>query len=81
MTVNIGENKEKLTEEADRFLKLYYGVNIWQERWGPWGAPEEVLTRIKSYENVGAETIIVRFASFDQAGQLDLFLNKVAAYL
>ena len=30
MTVNIGDNKEKLTEEADRFLKLYYGINIWQ---------------------------------------------------
>ncbi|HAT22884.1 MAG TPA: hypothetical protein DCS57_08730, partial [Dehalococcoidia bacterium] len=70
MTVNIGDKKEKLTEEADRFLKLYYGINIWQERWGPWGTPEEVLTRIKTYENVGAETIIVRFASFDQARQL-----------
>jgi len=81
MTVNIGDKKEKLTEEADRFLKLYYGINIWQERWGPWGTPEEVLTRIKTYENVGAETIIVRFASFDQARQLELFLNEVVPYV
>ena len=81
MTVNIGDKKEKLTEEADRFLKLYYGINIWQERWGPWGTPEEVLTRIKTYENVGAETLIVRFASFDQARQLELFLNEVVPYV
>ena len=48
---------------------------------GPWGSPEEVIARIKTYENVGAETIIVRFASYDQAKQLDLFLNKVVPNL
>ena len=81
MTVNMGDNKEDLTEESDHFLKAYYGVNIWQERWGPWGSPEEVIARIKTYENVGVETIIVRFASYDQAKQLDLFLNKVVPNL
>ena len=80
MTVNIGENEELLTEESDQFLKEYYGVNIWQERWGPWGTPEQVITRVKSYENVGAETIIVRFASYNQTKQLDLFLNEVVPY-
>lgn len=81
MTVNMGENEERLTEESDKFLKEYYGVNIWQERWGPWGTPEQVITRVKSYENVGAETIIVRFASYNQTKQLDLFLNEVVPYL
>ncbi len=81
MTVNMGDNQEKLIEESDHFLKSYYGVNIWQERWGPWGSPEEVVARIKTYENVGAETIIVRFASYNQPAQLDLFLNQVVPNL
>ena len=81
MTVNMGNNKEDLTEESDHFLKAYYGVNIWQERWGPWGSPEEVIARIKTYEDVGAETIIVRFASYNQPKQLDLFLNRVVPNL
>lgn len=81
MTVNISDNREEAFNEADRFLNIYYGMNIWGERWGPWGPPEEVARRAESYLAAGANTIIFRFASFDQRKQMDLFLNDVVPYL
>lgn len=77
MTVNLDCNEDLAFNEADRFLKLYYGMNIWGDRWGPFGAPEKTIDRIRQYKEAGAQTVIVRFASFDQEKQLDRFLNKV----
>ena len=81
MTINMHKDRVFAAEEADKFLKLYYGINIWQDRWGPWGPAEEVVSRIGSYEKAGAQTVIVRFASFDQEKQLDIFLSDVLPYL
>ena len=81
MTLNMGQDRASAKEEADKFLKLYYGINIWQDRWGPWGPTEEAISRIDSYHSSGAQTVIVRFASFDQERQLDLFLNDVLPYV
>jgi alkanesulfonate monooxygenase SsuD/methylene tetrahydromethanopterin reductase-like flavin-dependent oxidoreductase (luciferase family) len=78
MTVNLNPDSEAATGEADRFLKLYYGINIWGERWGPFGAPELAIERIRRYQEAGAQTIVVRFASFEQENQLDTFLTEVA---
>ena len=78
MTVNLGAGQQVAAEEADRYLMMYYGANIWGNRWGPFGPPKLTVERIREYVNAGAGTIIVRFASFDQEGQLDTFLNEVA---
>ncbi len=78
MTVNLGEDPQKAAEEADRYLMMYYGANIWGERWGPFGPPAWTVERIRQYVQAGAGTIIVRFASFDQEKQLDGFLRDVA---
>ena len=77
MTINLKRDERKAAEEADRFLRLYYGMNIWGDRWGPYGPPERTVERIRQYAQAGAGTIIVRFASFQQEGQLDVFLNEV----
>ncbi len=77
MTVNVGRDERQATAEADRFLRLYYGMNIWGDRWGPYGPPEAIAQRIRRYAEAGARTIIVRFAAFDQHRQLDLFLSEV----
>ncbi len=79
MTVNIGDDADECAEEADRFLNLYYGMNMWGDRWGPYGPSELITDRIRRYEASGAETVIVRFASFDQERQLSLFLEEVAS--
>jgi len=78
MTVNLHQDEVKAAEEADRYLRMYYGANIWGNRWGPFGPPEWTTDRIREYVRAGAGTIIVRFASFDQEGQLDTFLKQVA---
>jgi alkanesulfonate monooxygenase SsuD/methylene tetrahydromethanopterin reductase-like flavin-dependent oxidoreductase (luciferase family) len=79
MTVNLGPDPEAATAEADGFLKLYYGMNIWGDRWGPFGPSELMIERIRGYEAAGAQTIVVRFASFDQERQLGTFLDEVVA--
>ena len=79
MTVNIGCHADECAAEADRFLNLYYGMNMWGDRWGPYGPSELITDRIRRYEASGAQTVIVRFASFDQERQLSLFLEEVAS--
>ena len=82
MTVNLDPDEKRAAQEADRYLMLYYGANIWGDRWGPFGGPSEgVVERILQYAEAGAGTIIVRFASFDQERQMDTFLNEVAPAL
>lgn len=81
MTVNLREDESAATEESEAFLHQYYGSNIWGDRWGPFGNPHKVAERISQYHEAGAQTIIVRFASFDQQRQLDTFLNEIVPYL
>ena len=78
MTVNLCEDQRKAAQEAERYLMMYYGANIWGDRWGPFGPAAQAVDRIHQYVEAGAGTIIVRFASFDQEGQLDTFLREVA---
>ena len=78
MTVNLGSDPDKASQEADKYLMMYYGANIWGSRWGPFGPPERTVQRIQEYAQAGASTIIVRFASFDQEAQLQTFLSEVA---
>ena len=79
MTVNLGQDPEAASAEADRFLSLYYGMNIWGDRWGPYGPSELTIDRVRDYEAAGVQTIVVRFASFDQERQLRTFLDEVVA--
>ena len=80
MTVNLGPDREQSAAEADRFLKLYYGMNFWGDRWGPYGPSELTIERIRRYREAGAGTMIVRFASFSQEAQLRLFLDEVVPH-
>jgi len=78
LTVNVDPDLAKAESEANRFLTGYYGANIWGSRWGPFGGPERVKERMSEYVAAGAETLVVRFASFDPERQLDIFLDQVA---
>ena len=79
MTVNMEPDVAKAEADAEKFLTGYYGDGIWGDRWGPFGGPERVKERIAEYAEAGAQTIVVRFASFQPEHQLDLFLEKVAS--
>ena len=78
LTVNVDPDLAKAESEANKFLTGYYGANIWGSRWGPFGGPERVKERMAEYAAAGAETLVIRFASFDPARQLDIFLGQVA---
>ena len=81
MTVNLNLDETVAREEADKYVIMYYGMNIWSNVWGPLGPPEQTAHAILRYAEAGAKTIIVRFASFDQEGQLDIFMREVVPAL
>ena len=81
MTVNIDHNEQRALENSDAFINMYYGINIWQNLWGPWGSPKSIANRINEDTKAGATTIIVRFASLDPITQLKLFINEVIPQL
>ena len=78
LTVNLDTDTGRAAAEAEKYLLGYYGANIWGRRWGPFGDPELVKERIAAYREAGAQTIIVRLATFDPERQLNDFLGKVA---
>ena len=78
LTVNVDPDLAKAESEATKFLTGYYGANIWGSRWGPFGGPERVKERMAEYVAAGAETLVIRFASFDPERQLNIFLDQVA---
>ena len=77
LTVNLGADKEASEAEAHDFLMNYYKVAHWGSAWGPWGAPADVAARIQEFADAGADTIIVRFASWDQPSQWERFEQDV----
>jgi probable F420-dependent oxidoreductase len=81
LTVNLDPVPERACAEADAFIKQYYGRNWWGDRWGPYGDPMLAVERIWAYAEAGAQHVIVRFAAFDQARQMELFERYVLAKL
>lgn len=77
MTVNINDDEAEAERESDRFIRRYYGINIWTDSWGPFGHPDRVIDRIDEYVAAGAQTIILRFAAFDQDMQLERLINTI----
>ncbi len=78
MTVNINDDADQAAREAEEYLTMYYGGNIWGDRWGPFGPAEQVAERMAQYVDAGAGTLVMRFASFHPEEQLDRFLAQVA---
>ena len=78
LTVNLDSDASQAESEANEYLMRYYGANIWGARWGPFGDPNLVKERIAEYVDAGAQTVVVRFASFHPERQLGIFLERVA---
>ncbi len=78
MTVNLDEDESGATADAEDWLMRYYGANIWGTRWGPFGGIQNVADRMAVYAEAGADTVIVRLATFDPERQLDDFLDRIA---
>ena len=81
VTVNIRDDEQAAVAEADDFIRRYYGLNFWADKWGPFAGPEAVARRLLDYAEAGAREIVVRFASFDQPGQIETFTRKVISIM
>ena len=78
LTVNLDEDEAAARADAEDWLMRYYGANIWGTRWGPFGGIQQVADRMAAYADAGADTLVVRLATFDPERQLDVFLERIA---
>lgn len=78
LTVNLNEDESAAQADSQDWLMRYYGADIWGTRWGPFGGVQRVADRMAAYAEAGADTLIVRLATFDPERQLDTFLERIA---
>jgi alkanesulfonate monooxygenase SsuD/methylene tetrahydromethanopterin reductase-like flavin-dependent oxidoreductase (luciferase family) len=78
--LNVNDDKAAAYTESKKFLDEYYSSD-WPEWkvnvWTACGSPEYCAERIREYQAVNAQTMIIRFASYDQKPQLARFLKEV----
>ena len=80
LMVNLQNDADTARSEAKRFLDEYYMTDTKQETmdvWGAYGTADDVLERVDEYRRYGCELPIIRFASFDQKGQLERGLEEL----
>ena len=73
LMVNINDDRSAAWKEAVKFLHTYYSPAMTREyieNWLAYGSPKAVVEKIRAYGDAGCTTPILRFASWDQKGQL-----------
>lgn len=73
LMVVLDDDVARARAEGREFLRRYYTMDVPDElmdRWGAFGPEELVLARLEQYVAAGLDQPVVRFASFDQTGQL-----------
>jgi len=82
--LNLNDDRTKAYTESKRFLDEYYSSD-WPEWkvnvWTACGTPADCAERIRAFEPAGAQTMVIRFTSYDQKAQLARFLDEVAPLL
>ncbi len=80
LMVNINGDRAAAFEESVKFLHRYYSPAMTREYIEGWlacGPPAAVVAKIRAYVDAGCTTPILRFASWDQKGQLARALAEV----
>ncbi len=80
LMINLQNDKKTARQEAKRFLDEYYSTDVKPETmdvWGAYGTPEAVADRIREYAEEGLDIPILRFASFDQTGQMARAMDEL----
>jgi hypothetical protein len=80
LMVNLNDDRRAAFEEAVKFLHTYYSPAMTREYiegWLAYGPPAAVIDKIRAYVDAGCTTPILRFASWDQKGQLARALADV----
>jgi len=79
--INIKADRQTALNESKAFLDKYYTSNFsmkFVEGFTTAGTPEQCVEELKAYFAAGIEHITLRMTSWDQIGQLQRFLEKVA---
>jgi alkanesulfonate monooxygenase SsuD/methylene tetrahydromethanopterin reductase-like flavin-dependent oxidoreductase (luciferase family) len=82
--ININEDRPKALEESKAFLDTYYTTKFsreFVEQWTVAGGPRRCAADLRAYVDAGIGHVALRFASWDQQGQLERFLGEVAPAL
>jgi alkanesulfonate monooxygenase SsuD/methylene tetrahydromethanopterin reductase-like flavin-dependent oxidoreductase (luciferase family) len=80
LMVNINDDGAAALEESVKFLHTYYSPTMSPEYIQGWlagGPPAVVIAKIRAYIEAGCTPPILRFASWDQKGQLARALGEV----
>ena len=80
LMVNINDDRDAALEESVKFLQTYYSpamTRAYIADWLAYGSPAAVVDKIRAYVDAGCTTPILRFASWDQQGQLARALADV----
>lgn len=80
LMVNLQDDVDTARSEAKQFLDKYYMMDTMPETmdaWGAYGRPDVVFERVEEYRKAGLELPIIRFASFDQKGQMERALAEL----
>jgi alkanesulfonate monooxygenase SsuD/methylene tetrahydromethanopterin reductase-like flavin-dependent oxidoreductase (luciferase family) len=81
LMVNINDDAAAARRESVTFLDRYYGVGTISEEkiasWLAFGPPQAVIDRVSEFVEAGCNTVVMRFTSPDQRGQLERCLSDV----
>jgi alkanesulfonate monooxygenase SsuD/methylene tetrahydromethanopterin reductase-like flavin-dependent oxidoreductase (luciferase family) len=83
-TLNVNADVSQAERELRAFIESYYGIpyEVQATRNGLCaGSAEHCIAWLKAFVAAGAQTIVVRFGSPDQAGQLERFAREVMPYV
>jgi alkanesulfonate monooxygenase SsuD/methylene tetrahydromethanopterin reductase-like flavin-dependent oxidoreductase (luciferase family) len=80
LMINLNDDEDKARADAKTFLDRYYSTDVkphTMDAWGAYGPPNLVHDRITEYIDAGVQVPILRFASFDQASQIERGLKDL----
>jgi alkanesulfonate monooxygenase SsuD/methylene tetrahydromethanopterin reductase-like flavin-dependent oxidoreductase (luciferase family) len=85
-SINIGEDEDAAYEESQKFLSAYYRAPslismATIKLWVAGGPPARCAAKIRDYVDAGAQTISLRFTSYDQPSQIRRFIDEVLPLL
>ncbi len=79
--INVNPDRKTALEESKAFLDKYYTANFsmkFVEGFTTAGSAEQCIAEFKAFFAAGIDHITLRMTSWDQTGQLQTFLEKVA---
>lgn len=81
LMVNINDDATRARAQAVEFLQRYYGEGVIDDellgKWLAFGPPAAVIEKIGAFVEAGYTTIVLRFTSLDQRGQLERCVTEV----